>query len=123
MAQPQQVGFGFQKLGLRRFLWQIKRAFRTCHPVRALVEEVICTVAVSKIIELPRLGGGSAIPNRFLVNEHFDRSQIASEIAGVCIRLGELGRSSFYIMLSRFWRAVAQPLLEFKQSHRLFGIE
>ncbi len=78
---------------------------------------------MAEVIELPRLGHSLAIPNRLLINEHFDRSYVPSKIASICIRLCQLGRCNLDIVLSGFGRAVAQPLLEFKQSHRLFGIE
>lgn len=78
---------------------------------------------MAEIVELPRFSDGATIPNRLLIHEHFDRSQIPGKVASICIRLCQLGRGRLYVVLTGFRRAVAKPLLEFKQGHRLFGVE
>ena len=88
LSQPQQVGFAFEKLGLRRFLWQIKRALRARHAVRTLIEEIIRAVAVPEIVKLPRLGSSGAAPDQLLIDKYFDGAQVSCEVAGIRIRLG-----------------------------------
>src|SRR6267378_2059370 len=41
LAQSQQVRFGLEDLRLRGVLRTIERAFGACHPVRALLEEIV----------------------------------------------------------------------------------
>src|SRR6266581_9079948 len=78
---------------------------------------------MAEVVELPGVCDGLAIPNRLLIDEHFDGSHIPPKIASICIRLCKFGRCDLDVVLSGFGRTVAQPLLEFKQGHRLFGIK
>ena len=53
--------------------------------MRALIEKVIRAIAMAEVIELPRLCDSTAIPNRFLVNKHFDGPKISCEILSIGI--------------------------------------
>lgn len=101
----------------------VERTLCACHTVRTLLEEVVRTVAMAEIVELPRLGDSPAFANRLLIDEHFDRPIIPCKIASIDIRLCQLGRGDLDVVLSGFGRAVAKPLLEFDQCRRLFRIE
>src|SRR5579859_4927140 len=91
--------------------------------MRALIEEVIRAVAVPEIVELPRLVGGTTIPHQFLIDKHFNGTKVPCEVARIRIGLGELRRRDLCIVLCRRWSGMPEPLLQFKQSHGLFGIE
>jgi hypothetical protein len=56
--------------------------------MEALIEKVICAVAMAEIVELPRLGDRAAIPNRLLINKHFDCTKVPCEVASIRVRLG-----------------------------------
>jgi PadR family transcriptional regulator len=49
----------------------------------ALIEEVIRAVSVPQIVELPRFIGSETRPYFLLIDEHFDRSQISTEVTSV----------------------------------------
>jgi hypothetical protein len=76
--------------------------------VRALIEEVIGAIAMAEVVELPWLGDSAPIPNRLLINKHFDGPKVPCEVAHVSIRLGELRRRD--LALDDFSRASALSL-------------
>lgn len=49
-----------------------------------------------------------------LINQNLDSTKVASEVASVCIRLGNLQRSDLRIMVRGRWSRVPQPLLHSK---------
>src|ERR1700692_367246 len=102
---------------------EVEAALRTRHPVRTLVEEIVCAIAMSEIVELPGLVGGSSAAHDFLVHKHFNGTKVAREVPSVSVRLSQFRWSDLGVMLRRSRRAVAEPFLEFKQRHRLFGVE
>jgi hypothetical protein len=54
--------------------------------VWALLKKIVCAVAVTEVVELPRFVGCSSAANDFLVNEHFNCTQVPFEVA----RVGDL---------------------------------
>src|SRR5712692_3525520 len=132
LAPHRSVGFlgacaasvsAFKKSRHRRTLWHIKRAFRTRHTVRTLIEEVISAVAVAEIVKLPRLRGTDSVSHLFLIDEHFDCPKIPSEVTCVRIRRHQLGWRDFCVPLSGGRQPMAEPLLQLIQTHWLLRIE
>ena len=107
----------------RRTLWHIERAFRTCHTVRTLIEEVISAVAVTEIVKLPRLRSTDSVSYLFLIDEHLDRTKIPSKVTCVRIRLHQLRWCDLCVPLCGGGHPVPEPLLQLEQAHRLLGIE
>src|SRR5207249_2283214 len=118
----QQVVLTFKKSCHRRTFWQIERAFRTCHTVRTLIEEVIGAVAVTEIVKLPRLRSTDSLSYLFLIDEHFDRPKIPSKVTCVRIRLHQLRWCDLCVPLCGRRHPVPEPLLQLEQTHRLFCI-
>src|SRR5258708_9680696 len=91
--------------------------------MRALVEEIVGTVAVAKIVELPRLISASPAPHDFLIHEHFNRAKIPLEVPSIGVGLRQSGWRDLRIVLGGRGRGVAKPVLQFEEGHRLFGVE
>jgi hypothetical protein len=90
--------------------------------MRALVKEIVRTVAVSEIVELPRLLGGLPGHNNLPIDQNFDGPHVAGEIASITKRLRQLGGADVQIMLCRVCPLVPEPALEFKERHRLLRV-
>ncbi len=76
-----------------------------------------------EIVELPRFLCTDTGSNLFLVDEHFDRPQIATEITRIGIRFHQFRRCDLRITLCRGWQTMSEPLLQLEQAHRLLGVE
>jgi hypothetical protein len=70
-------------------------AFRTRHSVWTLIEKIVGAVTVPEIIELPGFLGTKPGPDFVLINEHFNGSQVPSEVAGIGIGLHEFVGDQF----------------------------
>ncbi len=58
--------------------------------MRALLEEGVAAESVAEVVVLPRLtSGGSAGGRRVAVDEDFDGADVAGEVAGVVVCLGQ----------------------------------
>src|SRR5258708_4175150 len=91
--------------------------------MRALLEEAIRAQTMAEVKVLPwspRRGGAAG--DRVSVDEHLDRADIASEIAGVVVRLSQRGRRDARVVLGGFRRPMPQPGLELEERHGLFGV-
>lgn len=77
------------------------------HPVRALLEERVAAETVAEVVVLPELpGGGGAVGDCVSVDEDFDGANVAGEVAGVVVGLGERVRGDLGVVLGRFRAAV-----------------
>src|SRR5207237_7458563 len=100
---PLQVALGLEELCFGGILWHVEVAARASHPMRALFEEAVRTQTVTQVKVLPwspRRGGAAG--DRVSVDEHLDGPDVASEIAGVVVGLGQRGRRNPGVVLSRF---------------------
>src|SRR5215213_4369173 len=92
--------------------------------MRALVEEVVGAVAMTQVVEAPRLAlSGGAAGDRILIDEHLDGAHVAGEVAGVGIRLRQTGGGDPGVVLRGLGRTVSQPGLELEERERLLGVE
>jgi hypothetical protein len=98
LANAQEIALALQQSRCRRFVREVERAFRACHAVWTLLEEVIRAVAMAEIVELPRLGDGPALANRLLIDEYFDRPDVLGKITSIDIRLCQLGRGDLDVV-------------------------
>src|SRR5438105_15626712 len=85
LAELHQVRFALQELHLRGMFGQIEIAFRTSHAVRTLLEEIVGAVAVSKIVEFPRLIHRTSAADDLLIHKHLNCSQIPREVTCVSV--------------------------------------
>ena len=68
--------------------------------MRALVEEVVGAIAMTQIVEPPRLAfSRSTADDRVLIDENLDGTHVAGEVAGIGVRLGQPGRSDPGVVL------------------------
>lgn len=100
-------------------LRHIEIALRASHPMLTLIKEVVGAVPMAQVIEFPRLGGGASTSYDILIDQNFDRSKVAGEIARIRVGLGNLQWSDLGVMLSSCWSRMTQPLLQLKERHRL----
>src|SRR5258708_15283271 len=89
--------------------------------MRALVEEIVGTVAVAKIVELPRLISASPAPHDFLIHEHFNPAKIPLAVPSIGVGLRQPGCPDLRIVLGGRAPRVANTLLQFTEGHRLFS--
>ena len=54
LTHAQQIALAVKESRGCRAFWQVETAFRTCHSVWTLIEEVVRAVAVAEVVELPR---------------------------------------------------------------------
>ena len=106
LEEPQDVVLGVDKLCERGFPGAIEVAPCAGHSVRALVEELVGAQAMAEVVVAPGLSVGDRLLQGVLVDQHFDRAQVACEVSGVGIGLGELGRGDGHVVLSRGRRTV-----------------
>jgi hypothetical protein len=98
---PLEVRLCLEQLDLRGVLWQVEVAPSTGHPVAALLEEIVGAVAVTEVEVLPGLAlSRSAGTDRLAIDENLDRSDVACEVTGVIIGLGQLDRADSDLVLS-----------------------
>ena len=75
--------------------------------MRALLEERVAAETVAEVVVLPGLpGGGGAVGDGVAVDEDFDGANVAGEVAGVVVGLGERVRGDLGVVLGRFRAAV-----------------
>jgi hypothetical protein len=77
---------------------------------RALVEEIVRAVAMSEIVELPRLVRSPPAAHDFLVHKHVDGTEVPHEISSIGIRFCQLRRCDLCIMLRRCRRPGASQV-------------
>ena len=88
--------------------------------MRALVEKFIAAPPMPQIIVAPRRATSCrSAADGLPVNEYLDGANSAREIAGILVRLGQLGWTGRDIMLRGGRRLMTEPDLQFKQGHRL----
>ena len=89
----------------------------------ALLKECVGAVAVSEVVVLPGLAvGGLTGADGVAVDEDLDGANVAGEVSGVVVGLGQGVRGDLGVVLGRRWGAVAKPGLQLEQSHRLLGV-
>ncbi|HUF31289.1 MAG TPA: hypothetical protein VMM77_11625 [Gemmatimonadaceae bacterium] len=91
--------------------------------MRALIEKVVRAVAVTQIVEAPRVTVRDAGPDGVLIDEHLNRPQVALKVLRVGVRARQFDGRQACIMLRRLRRRMAEPRLQFKQRERLLRIE
>ena len=103
-----EVRFRLQELTFAGLLGDVEVAPGAGHPVRALLEERVAAETVAEVVVLPGLpGGGGAVGDCVTVDEEdFDGADVAGEVAGVVIGLGERVRGDLGVVLGRFRAAV-----------------
>src|SRR5437899_12714455 len=98
---PLEVRLCLEQLDLRGVLWQVEVAPSTGHPVAALLEEIVGAVAVTEVEVLPGLAlSRSARTDRLAIDEDLDSPDVACEVTGVFIGLGQLDRADSDVVLS-----------------------
>ena len=90
--------------------------------MRALVEEVVGTVSVTQVVQLPGRVGWASSSDCILINENLYRSHVAGKVASVLVRLGQLRRRDLCLMARRLGRAVPEPLLQLEEIERFFRV-
>jgi hypothetical protein len=83
-----EVRFRLQELAFAGLLGGVEVAPGADYPVRALLEERVAAETVAEIVVLPGLPGG-AVGDGVSVDEDFDGANVAGEVAGVVVGLGE----------------------------------
>ena len=67
LPQPEQVRLGLDTLCLAGLLGYVEVTAGASHPMRALVEEVVGAIAVTEIVELPRLIRRASASNYLMI--------------------------------------------------------
>jgi hypothetical protein len=86
LAHAQQILFAFQYQHLNGPFRAVVRAFGARHSMRASVKEIVGTIAVTKVIEHPRLLVGTGLHNPVMINKNFNRSNIAGKVTSLEVR-------------------------------------
>ena len=112
-ARPEhalEVAAGLEQLGFGGVFRGIEIATGASHPVRALLEEAVGAPAVAEVVVLPGFaGGGCAGGDRVAVEEDLDGADVAGEVSGFGVGLGQRVRGDLGVMLSGVGGAVSQP--------------
>jgi hypothetical protein len=102
-----QVAAGFEQLGFGGVFRGVEIATGASHSVRALFEEAVGAPAVAEVVVLPGLaGGGCAGGDGVAVDEDLDDADVAGEVSGLGIGLGQCVRGDLGVMLGGGRRAV-----------------
>ena len=64
---------------------------------------------MAEVVVAPGLSVDDCLLQGVLIDQHFDRAQVAFEVPGVGVGLGEFGRGDGHVVLGRGGRAVAEP--------------
>src|SRR5215470_15682307 len=87
-----QIGLGLKQLRPARSFRHIERTFGASHAMWALVKKVITTVAVPKVVVLPRLSlRRRAAFHYLLIHQDIDQTTVPLEVACLGVRLCKLG--------------------------------
>jgi hypothetical protein len=86
LSEPKQVRLCLDASSLAGFFRDVEVATSASHPTWTLVEEVVRAVPVTKVVKLPWLTGRASAFDYILIDQDFDRSQVAGEVAGILVR-------------------------------------
>ena len=98
---PLQPVLGLEQLRLAGWLGDVEVAAGARHPVRALLEEAVGAVAVPEVVELERLRRCRPAPLVIASRSRsdLDRADVAREVAGVGVGLGQGDRGDPRVVL------------------------
>jgi len=83
--------------------------------MRTLVKELVGAEAMTKIIIPPWLTGSSrSCFYGIVINENLDGSDIAGQVPGISVSLGQFRQGYSHVILSGGRRTMPQPSLQFK---------
>ena len=99
-AHALQVVLGFEQLGLGGSFRRVEIATGARHSVRALFEEAVGAPAVAEVVVLPGFsGGGRAGGDGVAVDEDLDGADVAGEVPGFGVGLGQCVRGDLGVVL------------------------
>jgi hypothetical protein len=78
---------------------------------------------VAEVVVLPGFsGGGRAGGDGIAVDEDLDGADVAGEVPGLGVGLGQRVRGDLGVVLGGVGTAMSQPGLQLEKRHRLFGV-
>jgi hypothetical protein len=104
-----QVAAGLEQLGFGGVFRGVEIATGASHPVRALFEKAVGAPAVAEVVMLPGFSGGGAGGDGIAVDEDLDGADVAGEVAGFGVGLGQRVRGDLGVVLGGVRCAMAQP--------------
>ena len=97
---PLQVVLGLEQLGLGGAFGGVEVAAGAGHPVLALLEEAVAAPAVPEVVVLPGLAvAGRAGGDGVAVDQDLDGAEVAGEVAGLGVGLGQRVRADLGVVL------------------------